>query len=434
MTSPADHLRRTVLPNGLRIVTDAQPERSTVSVAVWVGVGSRDEPEELSGASHFLEHLLFKGTADRDARTIAMAIDGIGGEMNAFTASEHTAFYTAVPVSEAHVAVDILLDVLDAPLLADRDIHAERHVILEELAAAQEDPDDVASVMLFRAMYPDHPLGRETLGTFESIGALNRERVDHFFRKWYQPVNLVVTAAGAIDHDVLVEEVEARFGARAPGERPWRTAPSDEVEPFVFTGGSAELAHLALGWRAPSVESDDRYPLAVLNHLFGGGPSSFLFQEIREARGLTYSVGSEVSQHVGTGVLSVHCTTAGSQTVQLLELIEEITHRLVRRGIDREELARAKGAMRGGMVMGFESPAARMTRLGIGETMRGAVVPVQEHLQRIESVTVDDVARVASDIFSQPRVLSVVGPHTLAALREDMAPLGTDGVGWRSPG
>jgi predicted Zn-dependent peptidase len=423
MTSPVDHIRRTVLPNGLRIVTDAQPERATVSVAVWVGVGARDEPEELAGVSHFLEHLLFKGTEHRDAREVAMAIDGVGAEMNAFTASEHTAFYTGVPVSDTHVAVDILLDVVEAPTLSEREVYAERHVILEELAAAQEDPDDVASVMLFHALYPDHPLGRETLGTFESIGGLSRDGVHDFFKRWYQPANLVVTAAGAIDHDLLAEEVAIRFGDRETGESPVRHAPCDAVDPFVFTPASVELAHLAVGWRAPSVESEDRYPLAVLNHLFGAGPSSFLFQEIREARGLTYSVSSEVSQHIGTSALTVHCGTAPSQAVQLLDLIEEITHRLARRGIDREALARAKGAMRGGMVMGFESPAARMTRLGVGETMRGAVVPVAEHLERIEAVTIDDVRRVADGIFSGPRALSVVGSPDVAALREDMAPL-----------
>ena len=409
--SPADRVRRTVLPNGLRILTDEQPDRASVAISAWVAVGSRDEPAPLAGASHFLEHLLFKGTAERDAKSIALAIDGVGGEMNAFTANEHTAFYTRVSASDAHVAVDLLLDVLERPLLAAREVDSERQVILEELAAADDDPDDVVSVRLFEALFPGHPLGRETLGTVETIESLGRDDIAAFFERWYQPANLVFAAAGNIDHDVFVDEVQRRFGGRAPGEAPQRVAPDAAVVATVVTPRPGELAHLALGWRAPGINDPDRFALALLNHVFGGGPSSHLFQEIREARGLTYSVGSEVSQHVDAGALTVHCATAPAKASQLLELVDLIVGRLAVRGLDREELARAKGALRGGLVMGFESPAARMTRLGVGETMRGGVTPIGEHLARLEAVTVEDVQRVAARVFGSARSLSLVGPE-----------------------
>ncbi|MGI9578690.1 MAG: M16 family metallopeptidase [Microthrixaceae bacterium] len=410
MTGPTDRVRRTVLQNGLRVVTDEQPERATLSVAVWVAVGSRDEPESLAGSSHFLEHLLFKGTAHRDARSIALAIDGVGGDMNAFTAAEHTAFYASVPAADGHIAVDLLLDVLRAPELAEREVEAERQVILDELAAAEEDPDDITSVKLFEALFPGHPLGRETLGSHASIAALERDDIAAFFETWYRPANLVVVAAGDLSHDVLVEEVSSRFGDLESGAEPDRSPPGGEVIANTFQHRESQLAHIALGWRAPSVRSDERYPLALMSHLFGGGPSSILFQEVREARGLTYSIGSEVTQHIDSGVLSVHCATPADAMPQTVTLIEGLAAELAEIGLDREELARAKGAMRGSMLMGLESPVARSTRIGVGETMRGEVLPVREHLERIEAVTVDDVRKVCADVFSVPGVSSVVGP------------------------
>lgn len=408
--TPESCVERTVLDNGLRVLTDPVPDRAAVSLAAWVGVGSRDEPDSLAGSSHFLEHLLFKGTAERDARQIALAVDGVGGDMNAFTANEHTAFYASVPAVDSDVALDLLLDVLERPLLAPSDVESERHVILEELAAAQEDPDDTASVGLFEALFPEHPLGRETLGTPESIRSITRDDVAEFFEHWYQPANLVVAAAGNIDHDRLVAEVRARFGGRPTGERPLRDAPGTTVVPHVFMERPVELAHLAVGWRAPGATSEDRYALAVLNHVFGGGPSSILFQEIREARGLTYSVGSELSQHRDVGALSVHCATVAGQGQKLLALIEELAGRLAADGLDEATLEHAKGAMRGGMIMGFESVVSRMTRLAAGETVMGRVTPVEEHLERIDSVTTADVERVAAELFGSPRSVCVVGP------------------------
>lgn len=419
---PADDVRRSVLDNGVRVLTDEAPDRSTVSVSVWVGVGSRDESESQAGTSHFLEHLLFKGTDDMDAREIAVAMDSVGGDMNAFTSNEHTAFYATVPATDTAVALDLLLEVIRRPALRPSDIDAERHVILEELAAAREDPDDVASVALHEAMFPGHPLGRETLGTVETISALRRDDVAEFFSGWYTPANIVVAAAGALSHDRLVEEVGSRFGDLASGSGPRRSSPVAERVPHVFNERPGDLVHLALGWPALPADHPDRYTLAVLNHAFGSGPSSVLFQEVREARGLTYSIGSDLAQHSDSGVLSVGCATHEHRGPELIGLIHSLTGEIASDGIDSASLERVKGAVRGGIVMATESVASRMTRLGLGETARGHVTPLGEFLERIDAVTRDDVERVAAEVFGSPPTISVVGPRDIPAPRGTAAP------------
>lgn len=408
---PAERVRRTELRSGLRILTDAQPDRSSVAVSVWVAVGSRDEPDEIAGASHFLEHLLFKGTEERDARAIARAIDAVGGEMNAFTASEHTAFYVHVPAEALDMAAEVLFDVVERPALAAADVDAEREVILEELAAADDDPDDVAAVGLFESLFPDHPLGRETLGTPGSIGALRRHDIAAFFQQWYRPANLVVAAAGDVDHDRLVELVEAHFVGGSPGGRPQRVGPGERVVEHLALHRPVEQAHLALGWRCPSINDDDRFPLALLNHIFGGGPSSRLFQEIREARGLTYAVGSEVSHYSDSGALSVHCTTTPQKVEQMMELLDAIVDDLAHGKVADDDVEQAKGALHGGLVMTYESAVARMSRLGAAETLRGEVTPIAEHLERLDSVSPAEVRRVAADVFEGPRAMAVVAPE-----------------------
>jgi predicted Zn-dependent peptidase len=399
---PAEHVRRTVLPSGLRILTDTQPASASAAISVWVGVGSRDEPDATAGTSHFLEHLLFKGTAERDARSIARQIDAVGGEMNAFTASEHTAFYAHVPADALAMATEVLLDVVERPALAAAEVDSEREVILEELAAADDDPDDVVAVRLFESLFPDHPLGRETLGTPVSIAGLGREDISEFFHRWYQPANLVVAAAGDVEHDQLVELVAARFEGRPPGVAPRRAAPAATVVDRIELRRPVEQAHLALGWRSPSINDDARFPLALLNHVFGGGPSSRLFQEIRESRGLTYAVGSEVSHYTDSGALSVHCTTTPQKVLQMMELLDAIVG---------DDVERAKGALRGGLVMTYESTVARMSRLGAAETLRGEVTPIAEHLDRLDAVSPEDVRRVAHQVFGGRRSLAIVAPE-----------------------
>lgn len=413
---PVADVRRTELPNGVRVLTDTVPSSSSVTVAVWVGVGGRDEPAERAGASHFLEHLLFKGTEARGALELALEIDGVGGEMNAYTASEYTSYYVRVPAVELDVAVELLLDVVARPALRADEFDAEREVILEELAAADDDPEDLVGVRLFEALFPGHPLGREVLGSVESIAALTRDDVAEFFSGWYLPANLVVTAAGMIDHDVLVDQVAARLASPTPGRRPVRSAPGAAEPTVVVEHDPGELVHLAWGWRTGGVHDEDRFALAVVNHILGAGPSSRLFQRVREEHSLTYSISSGVSQYTDAGALSVACSTTPAKARRLIALVDAEVAALADDGITEQELARAQRSMRGALLLGLEDSSSRGARLGLSETLRGRVTPLPEHLERIDAVQLDQVARVAATVLSGPKVLSLVGPGDLDRL------------------
>lgn len=410
---PVADVRRTVLPNGVRVLTDTVPTSSSATISVWVGVGGRDEPAELAGASHFLEHLLFKGTEQRGALELALEIDGVGGEMNAYTASEYTAYYARVPAVEADVAMELLLDVVARPALRSDEFAAEREVILEELAAADDDPEDLVGVRLFEALFPDHPLGREVLGSVDSIGALTRDDVAAFFAGWYLPANLVVTGAGMVDHDLLVEQVAARLDPSTPGRCPDRQAPASPASSVVVAHDPGDLVHLAWGWRTGSVHDEDRFALAVVNHILGAGPSSRLFQRVREEHALTYSISSGVSQYTDAGALSVACSTTPAKARRLIALVDAEVAALAGDGITEQELVRAQRSMRGALLLGLEDSSSRGARLGLSETLRGRVTPLPEHLERIEAVQVDQVARVAATVLSGPKVLSLVGPGDL---------------------
>lgn len=415
---PVADVRRTVLPKGVRVLTDVVPGSSSATVAVWVGVGGRDEPDHQAGASHFLEHLLFKGTERRGALELALEIDGVGGEMNAYTASEYTSYYARVPAVEVDVAVELLLDVVAAPALRSDEFAAEREVILEELAAADDDPEDLVGVRLFEGLFPGHPLGREVLGSVESIAALTRDEVAGFFEEHYRPANLVVTGAGSLDHDALVEAVEARLEAGTQGAAPERTPPPPPVEAVLIGHDPGELVQLAWGWRTGGVHDDDRFALAVLNHILGAGPSSRLFQRVREDHGLTYSISSGVSQYTDAGALSLACATTPAKAQRLVALVAEEVRALAGSGITEAELSRAKRSMRGALLLGLEDSGSRGARLGLSETLRGAVTPLPDHLARIDAVDLGQVARVARQVLGGPRVLSIVGPGDLGGLAD----------------
>ncbi|MFP3906898.1 MAG: M16 family metallopeptidase [Acidimicrobiales bacterium] len=403
-------IERTVLSSGIRVVTEAMPEARSVTTGFWVAVGSRDEPAELSGASHFLEHLLFKGTEHRTARQIAEAVDAVGGEMNAFTAKEHTAYYTRLPADALDAGLELLSDVVTAPAFRPNEVEAERQVILEELLMDEDDPDDLVHTLLFQAMYPGHPLGWETVGTRDTIEAMGRDDIAGFFAHHYHPVNLVVAAAGQLDHDRVVAGVQTCFDGRTGGQRPPRHAPTEPARSLAVQRRDTEQAHVALGWRAVSFDDPDRYPLAVLNQVLGGGMASRLFQEVREERGLAYSVGSGTSLFADSGALVVYVGTALGRSTEALTVIDGVVADLVADGITTRELEVAKGFISGSMVLGLEDSGSRMGRLGSSETVRGFVISVDDHLDRIAAVTLDDVQRIAAQVLGGPRTLAAVGP------------------------
>lgn len=404
-----EEIRETRLANGIRLVTERMPEARSVSLGVWVGVGGRDEPEVLSGASHFLEHLLFKGTSTRSARQIAEDIDAVGGEMNAFTNREHTAYYTRLPAARGQLGIDILGDVLTDPVFRPHEVDAERQVILEEILMNLDMPEDHVHTLLAEALFPGHPLGREVLGSRETVEAATRDEIAEFFGRWYRPSNLVVVAAGDLDHDETVEAFAGTLGRLEGGERPVRDLPGVDVEPRVVLDDPTEQVHVAMGWRGVDHHDDERYALMVANQILGGGMSSRLFQQVREERGLCYSVYSWASTYADAGSAGIYAGTAPSRVGELLSVVDDEVAKLVATGVTEHELAVAKGCIEGSLLLGLEDSGSRMARLGRSLMARDEIVPVDDQLSRIRAVTSADVAAVSARVFGSQRALAVVG-------------------------
>jgi predicted Zn-dependent peptidase len=406
----AEAIAKTILPNGVRVVTEHMPTSRSVSIGFWVGVGARDEPAPLAGASHFLEHLLFKGTPDRSAREIAESVDAVGGEMNAFTAKEHTAYYLRLPDQEFSFGLELLVDVMSAPAFRAHEVDAERHVILEEILMSHDEPDDRVYTALFEALFPGHPLGREVLGDDDTVLAMTPAQIADFFGEWYRPANLVVAVAGNATHDQVLHGVERYLADIPSGAAPEREPPSAPPDPLAVERRPTEQAHVSQGWPALDYDDPDRYALAVANHVLGGGMSSRLFQEVREERGLAYSIFSSPTAFSDSGALSIYVGTAPTRLDEALRVIDGVVADLVASGVTGQELDVARGYLEGSLVLGLEDSGSRMGRLGSSETIRGEVISVDEHVARIRAVTRDDVARVLDRVFSAERTLAAVGP------------------------
>jgi predicted Zn-dependent peptidase len=417
---PADAaVRRSTLQHGTRVVTEAVPGARSISAGVWVGVGSRDEPAERAGASHFLEHLLFKGTPERDARQIAVAVDAAGGDLNAYTAKEHTVFYLRVPSGAASMGLELLADIVGQPLLRPEDVSAERDVILEELAGTEDSPEETVDELLWRALFPDHPLGWDVVGTEETVAAMTPAAVVAFFEQWYRPVNLVVAAAGAVDHEQVVQaarRLDELSGRRGAGRRPDRPTPGPQVQARAVRRRKTEQAHLALGWRSVGYRDDDRVKLDVIEQILGGGPSSRLFQEVREKRALAYSVYASATEFVDCGALAVYAGVAPTRAREALTVVSDIVADLAANGVKDEELTVAKGYLEGSLWLGLEDNPSRMGRLGWWEMAEGRVPPPEEYLAQLAALTREDVNRVAAQVLGGQRVLAAVGPFDEAKL------------------
>jgi predicted Zn-dependent peptidase len=381
-----------------------------MSVGVWVRVGGRDEPASIGGASHFLEHLLFKGTPRRSARQIAEAVDAVGGGMNAFTTSEHTAYHFRLPYGELAMGLEILGDVLTEPAFRPAEVEAERHVILEEIAMNLDLPEDWVHTLLADALFPQHPLGREVLGTEQTVKATTRDEIADFFAERYRPANLVVAAAGQHDHDALLASVEATLGRLRDGVRPQRDAPVEAPRPVTVARKNTEQAHVALGWRGVSNTDPARYSVHVANQVLGGGMSSRLFQEVREERGLAYSVYSYASSFEDAGALVVYAGTSPALLDDLLAVVDEQIGKLVHDGPSDKEVEVAKGFLEGSLLLGLEDSGGRMARLGRNLMARDDIITIDEHVASIRAVTTGDVQAVANRIFTSPRSLAAIGP------------------------
>jgi predicted Zn-dependent peptidase len=410
-------VKRTVLPSGLRVVTEAVPTVRSVAFGLWVGVGSRDESTKLAGATHYLEHLLFKGTQRRSALDISSAIDSRGGEINAFTAKEFTCYYARVLDNDLPVAVDVVSDMVLSSILTGPDFEAERGVILEEIAMHQDDPGDIVHDTFAQTVFGQTPLGRPILGTVDSIIALGRDSVRRHYRRWYRPEHIVVSAAGNLDHAKVVRLVKKAFGAALTEERSAAPAPvRSPNRKWADSGGIAvierpsEQVNLVLGMPGVHRTDDRRFPLSVLNSALGGGMSSRLFQEVREKRGLAYSVYSYNSQYSDAGLFGVYAGCLPQKVDDVLEICRVELQRVCERGITDDELRRGKGQVSGSLVLGMEDTGSRMSRIGKSELVYGEMMGIDEILQRVDAVSLDDVRAVAADVLSAAPSLAVIGP------------------------
>lgn len=408
---------RTSLPDGPRVVTEVVSGARSVSIGVWIGAGSRDESVDEAGAAHYLEHLLFKGTARRSAAQVAEEIDAVGGELNAFTAKEHTCFYAHVLGEDLDLALDLLSDVVTAATMSADDVELERAVVLEEIAMRADDPEDLLGEVFDDALFGDHPLGRPVIGSEESIEAMTRDRLREFWRRHYRPRSLVVAAAGKLEHQRVVELVQQRFpsdgdrGAATAADRRPPAASAGRRERVAVLEEDTEQAHLMVGMRALN-RHDPRCPaLDVVNAVLGGGMSSRLFQQIREQRGLAYSVYSATTAYSDAGELAVYAGCQPARLGEVAGLIGDVLTRLACDGPTAEELMRAKGALRGGLVLGLEDTASRMHRIGRHELDLGHQRRLAESLAMIEQVDAGSVAELAAQVLSEPLTAAVVGPY-----------------------
>ena len=410
-------VERTELPGGLRVLTETMPGVLSATLGIWVGVGSRDESPAVAGSSHFLEHLLFKGTTARSALEIATAMDAVGGEMNAFTAKEHTCYYANVLASDLPLAVTLLSDLVTDACNTAADVDSERTVVLEEIAMRDDEPSDAVHDLFAETMFGDTPLGRSVLGTVASIEGLTRKDVDGWYRDRYTMPSIVVTAAGRVEHQQLLDLVTAAFGQRLAGDArpaPLRLgdqAPEAPARPTGLISRRTEQTHLLLGTPSMGRLDDRRYAAAVLDAAVGGGMSSRLFQEIREKRGLVYSVGSSLTHYAGAGSFSVYAGCSKKRVPEVLRLVREELARVAGEGLTPGEVARSKGQLKGGLVLNLEDTGSRMSRLGKSELSYGEYLPVRDVLGRLDAVEEGQVRAVAAELFAREMCLAVVGPY-----------------------
>lgn len=412
-------VRRSVLPGGVRVLTESMPGQRSASIGFWVGVGSRDEANGQHGSTHFLEHLLFKGTERRSALDIAAAFDEVGGESNAATAKENTCYYARVLDSDLPMAIDVIADMVTSAVIDPEELEQERHVILEEIAMDSDDPSDVAHEKFVEAVLGSHPLGRPIGGTPEAIRAVSREAVMEHYRRYYRPEELVVTAAGGLEHDVvctLVGQALERAGwSLAEDAAP---VPRRTTEPAVLEGGggvhvirrAVEQANVLVGCPALTATDDRRFVMSVLNAVLGGGMSSRLFQEVREKRGLAYSTYSFSASYADAGYFAMYAGCSPAKTGQVIKLLSAELERLASEGVSPEELRRAVGQLSGGMVLSLEDSGSRMTRLGRAELVSGEFLGLDLTLERVHAVTAEQVQELARELADAPRTITVVGP------------------------
>ena len=420
-------INRTTLDCGLRIITDTDATVRSASVGYFVNIGSRDEAPAEAGASHFLEHVLFKGTSRRNAKEISSSIENLGGGINAYTTNEFTSFYAKVVDEDLPLAVDVLSDVITSAVVSNEEVETERNVVFQEMAMRDDDPQDCAEEAFGSAFWGDHPLGVSILGTKDSMGAITRDQIFNYYKSHYKPEAMVVSAAGNINHDKFVDLVKQNLlrdnflaGSQPPKVRdfaPFTPKPKARVN---IHNGNFEQTNLFLGLEGVGRKDPRSTALKVLTIAIGSGMSSRLFQEIREKRGLVYSVDGLVRRYVGSGYFAIYAGCAPDKAAEVIKVAREILNDVAANGITDEEFSRGKNAVRAGVLLAGEDSAYRMDRVGSSEIWDGYAKSPDEMMSDLNLVTKEEVEEIAREFFTRPLTLGLAGPKADAAALEEL--------------
>lgn len=420
--------QKTLLPNGVRIITEEIEHVRSAAFGIWVGAGSRDEREGYEGISHFIEHMFFKGTEHRSARVLAESLEAVGGQLNAFTTKEYTCYYAKILDEDLDLAIDVLSDMFFCSLFDEKEIEKEKNVVIEEIKMYEDSPDELIHDVFSEHVWNDHPLGKPILGTEESIRSLSREKIMLFLTEHYAPDNLVIAVAGKIKHEEVVKKLSSQFGTfQRGGRRVLEGTPTGQkVE--RYQPKETEQMHIILGVPGLGQDDEDIYAMHIFNNILGGGLSSRLFQEIREQRGLAYSVYSYHSTYVDTGLFAVYAGTSPKNTTEVIECILKELNDIRQKGISSDELERTKAQIKGSLYLGLEAVSSRMSRLGKTELTYNRVLSPEEVVGKLEKVTLEDVLRVIGRLWQKDKIsIMTLGPAGHEVVLSDLL----EKIGWK---
>jgi len=403
--------KKTLLPNGVRIITEEIDHVRSAAIGIWVGAGSRDEREGFEGISHFIEHMFFKGTEHRSARALAESLEAVGGQLNAFTTKEYTCYYAKILDEDLDLAIDVLSDMFFSSLFDEKEIEKEKNVVIEEIKMYEDSPDELIHDVFSEHVWNDHPLGKPILGTEESIRSLSRDKIMHFLTEHYAPDNVVISVAGKIKHEDVVAKLSPHFGTfKRGGRRVLEETPNGHTIEY-YQKKDTEQMHIILGVPGLGQDDEDIYAMHIFNNILGGGLSSRLFQEIREQRGLAYSVYSYHSTYVDTGLFAIYAGTSPKKTQEVIVCILEELMEMKKKGISVEELVRTKAQIKGGLYLGLEAVSSRMSRLGKTELTYNRVLSPEEVVEKLEKVTQEDVLRLIGRLWQKDKIsIMTLGP------------------------
>jgi predicted Zn-dependent peptidase len=402
-------IEKHTLDNGVRVIIEKIPTVRSVALGIWVGTGSRYETPDNNGISHFIEHMLFKGTEKRSAKEIAESFDHIGGHVNAFTSKEYTCYYARVLDEHSPLALEILADMFFHSVFDEAEIKKERNVVIEEIKMYDDTPDDLVHDLIARASYQSHPLGYSILGTEEVLGTLTREKILTYIDQRYTPQNVVITVAGNVN-EKLLEEIKAYFSSFQRKNHPANISPAIFHPEVRLKKKETEQAHLCLSFPGLEIGNKEMYSLILMNNILGGSMSSRLFQEVREERGLAYSVFSYHSAFQDSGMFTVYAGTTPKQLEEVYRVIMDTLSVLRAKGITNEELSKGKEQLKGSLMLSLESTNSRMSRLGKNELLLGKHLDLDEILHKVNDVTLESIQKVIGKIFDQPMATALVSP------------------------